>query len=191
MILKRVTPEELLTFLRQDFHKSEVKSLDTLKRLTEDGNYRIFFFYNGDEFVGYACLAGNFTPGGCVLLDYFAVNSMLRNKGYGTRMLKRLKVYSHRAGFSIIAEAEAPEHAPDAANREIRKRRIAFYTKSGAEETSVTSRVTENHYVVLMLEGKLSDEEFARFMEELYTHFFGVSSKDMVTIAVNKKQNVL
>lgn len=182
MILKPETPENLYEQLKKDFHASEIKSIDTFKRLVAQGYYRIYFFYDNDEFVGYACLAGEFVQGGCVLLDYFATTQSKRSMGYGTKMLKNLKSYAYDFGFSLVAESERPIFAKSPCERKQMERRIAFYKRNGALPTLVSSTVTVDKYMVLLLFGSMSVEKAVSFLEELYVHFFREQAESLVTI---------
>lgn len=77
---------------------------------------------------------------GWQFLEYFAVDSSVRDKGYGTALWEAM--LREDAVRRLIFEVEDPADAPDPAERELRRRRIIFYQRLGA------TLVEYVHYVV-------------------------------------------
>lgn len=130
MELQRLTKEELTALYQNemtaDFPKSELKPLAAMLRLMDMGRYDPLLATENGEAVGYAML---WLPQGRegALLEYLGVLRGRRSGGLGTRILALLAA---RYG-QLFGEAEVP--GPDASQEEngLRRRRIAFYERSG------------------------------------------------------------
>ena len=134
MELQLMNKEELTALYQNemtvDFPKSELKPLAAMLRLMDMGCYEPLLVTENGEPVGYA-LAWLPEDRSGALLEYFGVLRGLRNGGLGTKILALLmERYSQ-----LFGEAEAPEPvAPcsdDPAENDLRRRRIAFYERSG------------------------------------------------------------
>ena len=185
MRISPCTPKEIYPCLKRDFHDSAVKPLEIFERLCSEGYYHIYRFFEGENFIGYTCLAGN-KDDKLRLMDYFAVNPELRSNGYGSKILGLLCEYAQEQGFGIVCESENPDFSIDKNDDIIRKRRLKFYTECGAKITDVTSRVGTDNYLVLLVCGNFADNDISCFMSTLYDRFFGEQAKTKVTIAVTK-----
>lgn len=129
MELRRLSKEELTALyqgeMTADFPKSELKPLAAILRLMDLGRYDPLLVTEGGQPLGYALA---WLPEGRegALLEYFGVLRGKRNGGLGTRILALLGA---RYG-QIFGEAEAP-CSDDPAENDLRRRRIAFYERSG------------------------------------------------------------
>jgi GNAT superfamily N-acetyltransferase len=131
-------------FMVCDFPPDELKPLPHLLRMVEEGLCTYYALYDGDEVLSYFGLC---VKDGFALVDYLAVNPKFRGQGIGTETLKYLK---EAAGNNrILIECEEIEKAQTAEEAEIRRRRIAFYTKSGFLLTDVKAKLFGVDYVLL------------------------------------------
>ena len=130
MELKLLNKEELTVLYQNemiaDFPRSELKPLSAMLRLMDMGRYEPLLVLDGERPVGYA-LAWLPESREGALLDYFGVLRGLRNGGLGTKILALLM---ERYG-QVFGEAEAPEPAATGPDNDLRRRRIAFYERSG------------------------------------------------------------
>lgn len=132
------------TFMVYDFPPDELKPLPHLLRMVDEGLCTYYALIDGEEVLSYFGLC---VKEGFALVDYLAVNPKYRGKGIGTKTLEYLK---ERAGEnSIIIECENPAAADTEKERNTRKRRIAFYTRSGFVRTDVKARLFGVNYVLL------------------------------------------
>lgn len=108
-----------------DFPKAELKPLSAMLRLMDMGRYDPLLITEGGQPLGYALL---WLPEGRegALLEYLAVLRGKRNGGQGSKILGLLAA---RYG-QLFGEAEAP-CSDDPAENDLRRRRIAFYERSG------------------------------------------------------------
>lgn len=154
MELKACTLNEISeiynTYLVVDFPKNEVKPLSRITELYEKQLYFAYGLYgDGNALLAYAFLYA--APNSdFLLLDYFAVLKSMRGEGLGTKALSLLctEVETHFAG--LIIEAENPDFAETAEEKEIRKRRIRFYERNGFEHTQILSRLFGVEYCILV-----------------------------------------
>ena len=126
-------------------------------------------------------------------LEYFAVDSSIRGKGYGTALWEAM--LHEDAVRRLIFEVEDPDDATDPAEREIRRRRIAFYQRLGA------TLVDHVHYVVPDVIGSRTEPlllmwhdptratldvpTLVNLLEALYCEGYGLSpDHDLLTAAL-------
>lgn len=108
------------------FAENERKPLADIENLIADGRYELLGLFEGGIAAGYAALwkkAG--VP--LVLLDYLGVAAPRRNRGLGTAMLALVR---QRCPL-LVAEAELPRPQDSPEENALRRRRIAFYERSG------------------------------------------------------------
>lgn len=125
-LLNRCELKDLYTNeMTADFPRSELKPLEAMLRLMDMGCYDPLLAVEEGEPVGYAMvwLAPNRRG---ALLEYLGVLRGKRNGGLGTRILALL---FDRCG-QLFGEAEAPD-STDPGENGLRRRRIAFYERSG------------------------------------------------------------
>ncbi len=130
MELRTLNKEELTALYRnemtEDFPSAELKPLSAMLRLMDLGRYDPLLVTEGGEAVGYAMLWLAEGRAGA-LLEYFGVLRGKRNGGLGTRILELLAGrYSQ-----LFGEAEAPGEDASPEENDLRRRRIAFYQRSG------------------------------------------------------------
>ena len=151
LALHPLTPEEMpglyKACLRRDFPPNERRPLALMLRPMKKGLYRGYTALAGGRQVGYALFYGG--EGENLLLDYFAVEPALRSAGWGGKMMAALR-REIPAGH-ILIEAEAPGAAKTPEEEEICRRRVAFYTRCGAEDLGLSWRLFGVEYTVLCL----------------------------------------
>ena len=130
MELQRMIKEELTALYQNemtiDFPHAELKPLRAMLRLMDLGRYDPLLVTEGGQTLGYALL---WLPEGRegALLEYFGVLRGKRNGGLGTKILALL---AERYG-QLFGEAEAPGEDASPEENDLRRRRIAFYERSG------------------------------------------------------------
>lgn len=178
-VLSREQREKVFNeHLVKDFHKSEVKPLELIEQLIEEGKYLCYgvFMEKEEDLLGYAYFARielNKKP--IMVLDFFAVVARARSRGLGSSILKVLKHSLSEKCIVILAEVENPTYGQDDEDKKLRNRRISFYHRNGLKTTKVLSRVFENEYqiMVLNIENQLTDEEVKESMKMTYISLYG------------------
>lgn len=155
--LKRLYETEMVI----DFPPSELKPLSAMYRLMDAGRYEPLRAAQDGETVGYAML---WQPG---LLDYLAVLRGRRDSGLGGAILRALM----EAYGSIFGEAEAPE-AGDAAQRETRERRLAFYLRNGMRLLDYDCALFGVHYRCLYAGPETDDRKIQALHRSVYASSF-------------------
>lgn len=145
-----------------DFDKEELKPLGVLLRLLENGLYACYGLFEDGTIQAYACFAKD-TASRFLLLDYYAVCSGNRSRGYGSRFLTLLK--PELSSFSILfAEVEDPAYFCSQEDRATKYRRIAFYEKNGFLKTNMKCTLFGHPYIIMTLQ--LSEKPDER--EDMY-----------------------
>ena len=152
--------------LCRDFPADEVKPLELLEGLCEQGKYHCYVFYEQPEVpVGYAYLM---TAGRFVLLDYLAVEPSMRGGGYGSQILPVL-VGMLPEGSTLLIEAENPACAVNLEDRSVRLARVRFYKKGGMRLTEVLERAFGVEFRILTGGAEASDREIADGLAAVYS----------------------
>lgn len=139
--------EVFQTHMTQDFPADELKPLEVLQALQKKGVYRCYGFYDKKQLVAYALLVQQ-PQGSYLLLDYLAVCAPFRSHGYGSQCLQLLKEACQEQYHGLLAELEQPEMTNDAAEKEIRQRRIGFYERNGLRNTNIYATLFQVPFTV-------------------------------------------
>lgn len=171
------------------FPENELKPLSSIQALLRKKAYVGLGFYRdaageaASDLAGYALFLK--IPGqNTVLLDYYAILPHYRNLGVGSVFLDKMKnQFSDMDGF--LLETEAPETAPDEAQRTLRSRRNEFYYRNGAKMTSISSTLfgVTFHILYLPIARELTDSAIQKELEQTYRFMLpGDSFAKYVTI---------
>ena len=156
------TPEELKkakALYYRAFPKNERRSFPELVE-NRFGGTEVFCFYDGETFVGMACLLNTPTISHII---YLAVDESLRGNGYGSKALELL--HQSKPGKKIMVDIEIPDE--QAENAEQRRKRKKFYLRAGYEETPVKYEWRQENYEILSCGGQISAAEYDDFWENL------------------------
>ena len=178
MELRMPTPEQLETVYGNDlkaaFPPAELKPLRAIREMWREGCYHPWCLFDGGGIVG-ECFVWLGRPG-WALLDYLCVSAGRRSGGIGSLLLAKLM--EAEAGSVILAESEAPIHAPDPAMAE---RRLGFYARNGARLAGYDTDIFGAHYKTLywaeapLPDGELADQHRffyqSRFSPEKYARY--------------------
>lgn len=155
------------TYMVRDFPAAELKPFSAVREMIQAGIYEPLTLHGEDGALqAYAWQV--LLPGErAALLDYFAVRGDLRGGGIGTEALRTLARHYAPRIDDLVLECEHPDEAPD---REVARRRIAFYLRAGALATALESRVFGVRYRILALPcgGHAGDAVVGRQLKELY-----------------------
>ena len=140
--------------IKKDFPVWERRPLFLLKYLYRNGRYKCIVIEEDEQIIAYSTFICDEAMDS-VLLDYLAVESEKQGRGTGGRLLSIIREYwKEKSG--LIIECEAPDVAKSESERNIRKRRIDFYIRGGAEKTSVRWGFLGVDYTILWLPIKLA-----------------------------------
>lgn len=156
------------THMKTDFARNELRPFAMIKNLFHKGFYYIYGIFENEELRAYAFLLENLETQ-ILLFDYFAVCKEYRSKGYGTKALELVfGVCKDRAG--IILEVENPEAVQDETEKNIRKRRIAFYERCGIQMSEVRTWLFGVDYCMMfkVLSDRNISSRIVETLEQLY-----------------------
>ena len=147
--------EDVRTIYRErlvhDFLPEEVKPLSVIEAAIGRQQYVCYGLWAGEEMPAYAFFVVN---GPCALLDYYAVRADLRGQGYGSRFLRMLAAETMRKYDCVLLEAENPDFAENARERENMERRLRFYRHNGIRDTGLRAEVWHVEYRILTAPGQ-------------------------------------
>lgn len=159
-------------YIHLHFPKEEIKPLKNIQRMWENGSYRALGMYEQKEvnaqLIGYAFLAMS-PDSRMVLLDYLAIAEEYRGMGMGGIFLKEMR--QRLPEFDgILIETEDIDFAVNEEERQVRKKRDAFYEHNGVVRTAIKSKIFSVHFAnwQLPIHKPLSDKECKRNLEEIY-----------------------
>lgn len=172
-------PQLYKTHITTDFAPSERRPLRAILQLAKRGQYAAYVLEEGGEIQAYACFAS--APGvRGVLLDYFAVLPALRGGGVGSQFLQQVRQLQQASG--ILIESEMPQKATTPEDTAIRRRRIAFYERAGAQLAPYGWRAFGVDYNLLWLPVNttgptpIPEKEirllYTRLMPRIFAHLF-------------------
>lgn len=114
---------------------------------------RMYIYYDQDQLIG---LSYVFIWQDIAYLGYLAVEENLRDRGYGSRILKTLR--KELEGYRIVIDIEIVVREAD--NYEERKKRRDFYLRNGFVTTSAGYYFYHVDYELLSCGGPVSAEEY-------------------------------
>ncbi len=132
------------TFMVNDFPPDELKPLNLLLKMVENGLCTYYALFSGEEVLSYFGLC---VKDGYALVDYLAVNPKYRGAGIGTKTLTYLKQAAK--DNIILVECEDTAAASTPAELNTRIRRIAFYERAGFKLRGVKSKLFGVDYLLL------------------------------------------
>ena len=114
--------------IEHDFPPDEIPPEHHFARmLDEDRDLHSYMYSEDGEDMGYAFVR---IKDGAAFLFLFAIYDGVRGSGHGTRFMRELFDELRDCAY-IVLEAERPEDADSAADREERERRLRFYERLG------------------------------------------------------------
>ena len=119
---------------RSAFPDTERKPFSIIRSMYRTGKTDVWYCSQNGKFLGFAATI-NGTE--LILIDYFAVVPSLRQKGYGTSILRALM--HHYKGKGVFVEIESMYEPCD--DLETRRRRRQFYISCGMKPMNVMADV--------------------------------------------------
>ena len=170
MQLRMPTPAQLAAVYNADlvpsFPAAELKPLRAIQEMWREGWYHPWCLFDGDDIAG-ECFLWLGRPG-WMLLDYLCVSPRRRNSGTGALLLSKM-LETERESV-ILADSEAPCHAPAPA---LARRRLGFYARNAARAAGYDTEMFGAHYKTLYwAERELSDGELMEQHRFIYQNRF-------------------
>ena len=134
-----------------------------IKHLLDDKIKREFWaFFDGDLFCGFS---NSITHGSITNIVYFAVESELRSRGYGSQILQAIR--RQHPDTRLVVDIEVEEDSKDAEEHERRNRRREFYQRNGFDASPVDYVWQGEHFRLLSAGGTVTEKEFRDFWKEI------------------------
>lgn len=135
MIIRKATDQEdlnrILALYKTAFPECEQKPFSLLVNKQQEGSVDLLYLEEEGCFAGLAIMARDKD---LVLLDYFAIDDSMRNRGIGSRVLCSLK--DHYRGLRMILEIESTGIPCE--DHEMRVRRKEFYHRADMTDLPFT-----------------------------------------------------
>ncbi len=144
---------------KNSFPKNELAPMWILTLLSKKSNIEFIAYYENEILIGSTYLIFNEKM---IYLVYLAVNNNLRSKGYGTRILERLKnKYKNKA---IVLNTETPEIWNT--NYEQRVKREEFYIKNNFINTGLYMKEMKTKFNFMSF-GEFDKNELKKLFKSL------------------------
>lgn len=134
--------------LTRDFPPQEIKPLSRIEQALARGEYICYGAMEGDAILAYAFFV---VAGRRALFDYFAVAAEMRDRGIGSRFIRKLMEGPLEAMDCVLLEVDDPDHGQGRDEVMLRNRRLAFYLRNGLSDTGVRARVFGVDFRILSL----------------------------------------
>lgn len=155
--------EESFQFVNQLYEASfpinERKDLKYLLNENQDIG-EIYVVEENNQFIGFVCILFAIEIAHVI---YFAILPKLRNKGYGSKIIKM--ICEMKKGYRVIVDIE--QSIIESANYEERIKRKNFYLTNQFQETDVKYKWHGDYFEILSYGGNVTDEEFDTFWESI------------------------
>ena len=143
--------ERIRRLYESSFSETEKIPLENIYRtIGRGGNLR--FYRDDGRFIGFTF---SFVDGDRMFLVYFATLPELRGQGYGGQILARIREDFEGVRTFLVVEP-VDDSAPD---REMRRRRQAFYRRNGCFDTGIQVISDDEWFDTLFVQGVLTEEE--------------------------------
>ena len=155
-------PQNLSDWLRVErlyctsFPRDERKPFGVICRMFREGKADIWCILADRKFCGFATTVNG---DDLILVDYFAITEKRRGKGIGKAAMECL--LSLYAGKGVFLEIESPDRP--GLDRELRKKRKAFYLSCGYEELGVRAKVFGVYMELLGIRCRMDFDRYRKF----------------------------
>jgi len=164
--------DKIYSYYERIFPDDERKSFKTIKRIYENGYTQIIEILNNDTLVGFMIL-NRIEENGFAILDYFAIFSEYRNKGYGTKAIELLQELNKNTK-GIFIEVDKTGLGKDDAENLIREKRKDFYENLGFKKLSYDLFLFDVIYMpYLYLNTKLDENIVVEQILDIYNTTVG------------------
>ncbi|MGM9997852.1 MAG: hypothetical protein ACI38Q_00385 [Candidatus Bruticola sp.] len=153
------------------FPPEELEPWDKVANLFAQNRYLGWGLFNErQELCCYAFFS--ISPCGLHMLNMLETMPDKRGLGYGQQILTKMK--EHFAPSPIFIEVEALEAAVDEADKTMRERRLNFYYRLGAVDTSIRASLGGMLMYILVLNKEPSELNIKEVSRELSSHYLDI-----------------
>lgn len=146
------------------FPKCERKPFSMILSMQKKGKTDLWYVVSGGRFVG---MGATINSNNLILLDYFAISKKCRGKGYGSKILKKLRDLYPGKGFFL----EIEKVYENAENYRERHRRKQFYLNAGMKELGTDVKLFGVDMELLGYDCSLNFDEYREFYRKNYGEF--------------------
>ncbi len=168
--------KELYSYYVEIFPEEERKPLKLLQSSYQKGYMKIIKIVNGGSLVGFMILNG-VKDKGYVVLDYFAILPLYRDKGFGTKAMELL-IEQKKENDGIFVEIEKIGLGKDETENLQREKRQKFYEKLGFQKLNFDLLLFDVLYMPYLFSNNDIDEEIVR--KEILNIYEAISGKERI-----------
>ena len=185
---KEFVAEVYQQHLINDFIPEELKPLERIQQLMDQELYWCYGLYDEGVFVAYAFFV-RATNHSEILIDYFAVCSGNRNKGYGGLFLGLLQQELSDV-TSILFEVESGAHVKEKEQQMICQKRLAFYRNNGLKDTKfhVDLFGIDMKVLYLIIQREPTEVEISEALDAIYDVLFGTKIHHKHVLVTKEEQ---
>ncbi len=170
--------EEIYPYYLKIFPEDERKPINLIETSWRKKYTKIIKIVNQNVLVGFMIL-NKVKEKGYAGLDYFAILSEYRNKGFGSKALKIL-IDMEKENNGIFIEIEKVGLGKDEKENIIREKRKAFYEKIGFRKLNFDLELFQVIYIPYVFSNIPIDEE--KVMKEMFDIYETIVGKEKIRI---------
>ena len=152
------------------FPKEEQLPWSILRLVSMEKHSAINAYLDGDKFCGFTFSTA---IENVYFIMFFAVDASIRGKGYGSKILSKIK--DDNKGKTVILNIEPI--VEDAENFDERKARLAFYQKNGFYDTGYLVREVGGVFTVMATDENIDIEVYKKVFRALTFGIWNVEIK--------------
>lgn len=156
--------KEIRRLYRSSFPKAEKLPFWLLRLIACRPSAHFLGFFDQRGFVGFAYL---FDYRKTTFLFYLATEPSLRDQGYGSKILQKLK--DQNQGRCLLLNIEPLDAT--ASNAKQRERRLAFYLRNGFAESGYCCVDETGRYDTLVTGAPFDPKEYEKLLDKLALYF--------------------
>ena len=171
----------LIALYEESIPERERKPTAAIAAMTTSSSHRVTVACDGDVVTGFSLL---YLGAALVLLEYLATDARVRGQGLGAMLY--LEMRAAAGARPLIVEVESDRE--DCADRDLRRRRIAFYRRLGCRRISGLDFVLPLEgagpppLLDLLVDGipqsAIAGADLAHWLTEIYTEVYGCGQGD-------------
>lgn len=153
--------DKTISLYERSFPVNERRDLTPIIKDESDDD-EVLALIDNDDYIGFVVLLNHDDISHII---YFAIEEKYRDHGYGSTILNMLK--QRYPDKKIIADVEEPEEG--SFNYRQRLKRVEFYKRNGFIRSDVHYEWLHEDYMIMVANGKISENEFEDFWNYIYT----------------------
>jgi len=166
----------LYSYYLEIFPKEERKSFRMIEKSYNKGISKIIKIVNDNNLVGFMIL-NQIKKNGYVILDYLAILPQYRDKGFGSKALRKL-INQQEKNEGIFIEIEKIGLGKDEEENRLRRKRQKFYEELGFKQLKIDLILFDVIYMPYIYSNSNKEEEI--IMSEIFDIYESICGRERI-----------